>query len=264
MTRDSFTANEFENSDIFTHFSLEVLAYMFSLVRILFCTILAISITEAMAVETEVTVLMFQDQDSQNEPPYMTRMLLSKDHMRLDDDEDHGDFALFDRKDGAIYSVSHDEQRTLLITQQPVLAVPPKPLRHDIEEVDARGVPDIGGKTVARYYFFTNGKRCSEVYAVEGYYEDAVNALSAFSKTLAGQHAKAIDLVPGDVASDCDLANNIFAPDRHLSKGFPIRQKDFSGRSRQLVTIKENVKVDSSIFELPEGYQRFMPGRMPE
>ncbi|MCK5360827.1 MAG: hypothetical protein KAJ95_09385 [Gammaproteobacteria bacterium] len=237
---------------------------MSSLVRILFCTILAMTMSPAMAVEIEVTMLMFQDRDSQDEPAYMTRILLSKDYVRLDDGEDHGDFALFDRKDGAIYSVSHDEQRTLLITLQPVLVVAPKPLRHDIEVLDTEGVPDIGGQKVARYYFFTNGKRCSEVYAVEGYYEDAVNALSAFSKTLAGQHAKAIDFIPGDIASDCDLANNIFMPDRHLSKGFPIRQKDFSGRSRQLVTIKENVKVDSSIFELPEGYQRFMPGRMSE
>lgn len=237
---------------------------MFRFVRILFCTILAMSATKAMAAETEVTLLMFQDQDSQNEPPYMTRILLSKDYMRLDDGDDHGDFALFDRKDGAIYSVSHDEQRTLLITKQPVLVVPPKPLRHDIEELATKGVPDVGGEKVSRYYMFTNGTRCTEVYTVKGYYEDAVEALAAFSRTLAGQHAKAIEFIPADISSDCDLANNVFVPDRHLSKGFPIRQKDFSGRSRQLVTVKENVKMDSSIFELPEGYEKFMPGSMPQ
>ena len=113
--------------------------------------ILAMSVTAAMAVETEVTILMFQDQDSQNEPPYMTRVLLSKGYMRLDDGDDDGDFALFDRKDGAIYSISHDEKRTLLITLEPVLVVPPKPLRHEIEELDSKGVPDIGGQKVAKY-----------------------------------------------------------------------------------------------------------------
>lgn len=226
--------------------------------------ILAMSVTAAMAVETEVTILMFQDQDSQNEPPYMTRVLLSKGYMRLDDGDDDGDFALFDRKDGAIYSISHDEKRTLLITLQPVLVVPPKPLRHEIKELDSKGVPDIGGQKVAKYSLFTNGKLCSEIYAVEGYYEDAVKALSNFSKSLAGQHAKAIGFIPGDIASDCDMANNIFVPDRHLSKGFPVRQKDFSGRSRQLATIKEKVKVDSGIFELPEGYQKFLPERLEQ
>ena len=237
---------------------------MFRFVRILFCTILAMSAITAMAVETEVTLLMFQDQDSQVEAPYMTRILLSRDYMRLDDGDDHGDFALFDRKDGAIYSVSHDDQRTLLITLQPVLVAPPKPLRHDVEELDTKGVPDIGGQKVSRYYLFTNGTRCAEIYAVKGYYEDAANALAAFSKTLAGQHAKGVEFLPSGVGSDCDLANNIFVPDRHLSKGFPVRQKDFTGRSRHLVTVKENVKVDSSIFELPEGYERFMPGSMPQ
>ena len=237
---------------------------MFRFLMILFCTILAMSVTKAMAVETEVTLLMFQDQDSQDEAPYMTRILLSRDYMRLDDGDDHGDFALFDRKDGAIYSVSHDEQRTLLITLQPVLIVPPKPLRHDFEELDTTGVPDIGGKKVSRFYLFTNGTRCTEIYAVKDYYEDAVNAMAAFSKTLAGQHAKTIGFMPGDMNPDCDLANNVFVPDRHLSKGFPVRQKDFTGRSRQLVSVKENVKVDSSIFELPDGYERFMPGSLPQ
>ena len=212
---------------------------MFRFVRILFCTILAMSVTKAMAVETEVTQLMFQDQDLQDEAPYMTRILLSRDYMRLDDGDDHGDFALFDRKDGAIYSVSHDEQRTLLITLQPVLVAPPKPLRHDVEELDTKGVPDIGGEKVSRYYLFTNGSRCTEIYAVKGYYDDAVKAMAAFSKTLAGQHARAIEFMPDEVGSDCDLANNVFVPDRHLSMGFPVRQKDFTGRSRQLVSVKE-------------------------
>jgi hypothetical protein len=138
------------------------------------------SATKAMAVETEVTLLMFQDQDSQNEAPYMTRILLSKDYMRLDDGDDHGDFALFDRKDGAIYSVSHDDQRTLLITLQPVLVAPPKPFRHDVEELDTKGVPDIGGQKVSRYYLFTNGTRCTEIYAVKGYYEDAAHVVPRF------------------------------------------------------------------------------------
>lgn len=235
---------------------------MFRFVRILFCTILAMLVTKAMAVETEVTLLMFEDQDSLNEPAYMTRLLLTKDYLRMDDGEDHGDFALLDRSDGTVFSVSHEEQRTLVIPLQPVIAAPPKPLRHDIEELDAGGVPDVGGNKVSRYYMFTNGKRCMEVYAVTGFYDDAVNALTELSETLAGQHARGLELIPDEARSDCDLANNIFVPDRHLSKGFPIRQKDFSGRSRKLVTVKDDVKVDSSIFELPEGYERFMPGAL--
>lgn len=228
-------------------------------VRGILFTILALLLTKALAVETEVTVLMFSEQDSQTEPAYISRMLLSRDFLRLDDGDNHGDFALFDRKTGTIYSVNHEDQRTLVIPLQPVLAAPPKPLRHDIEELDA-GVPDVDGRKVSRYYMFTNGNRCMEVYAVPGYYDDATQALAAFARTLAGQHAKTIAAMPDLVNADCDMANNVFEPDRYLSKGFPVRQKDYAERTRSLVSVKEKVIIDSSVFELPEGYERFMPG----
>ena len=236
---------------------------MFRFVRILFCAALVIPVAPALAAETQATLLMFEDQDSQKQPAYMTRLLLTTDYLRMDDGEDHGDFALLDRKNGTIYSVSHEEQRTLVIPAQPVAISPPKKLRHDVEELDAGGVPDVGGNKVSRYYMFTNGTRCMEVYAVKGFYQDAVTALTEFYQTLAGQHAKTMEAIPDAVSSDCDIANNIFVPDRHLSMGFPIRQKDFSGRSRQLVTVKDDVKVDGSMFELPLGYQKFMPGGLP-
>ncbi|MEA1890840.1 MAG: hypothetical protein U9N50_13825 [Pseudomonadota bacterium] len=223
-------------------------------------TILALSLTKAYAVETEVTVLIFNNQDFQNEPGYISRILLTKDFLRMDDGEDHGDFALLDRKTGSIYSVSHEDQRTLIIPLQPVLVASPKPLRHDIEELDAGGAPDVDGKKVSRFYMFTNGTRCMEVYSVPGFYDDATHALAAFARTLAGQHAKTIAAIPDQVISDCDLANNIFEPDRYLSKGFPVRQKDYAGRTRSLVNVKEKVMIDSSMFDLPEGYERFMPG----
>ncbi len=233
---------------------------LFMFVRGIIFTILALSLTRALAVETEVTVLMFNEQDAQDEPSYISRMLLTSDFLRMDDGDDHGDFVLFDRKAGSIYSVSHENQRTLVIPLQPVLAVPPKPLRHDIEELDAGDAPDVDGRKVSRYYMFTNGARCMEVIAAPGYYDDVTDALAAFARTLAGQHAKTIDAMPDFKNSECDMANNIFEPDRYLSKGFPVRQKDYAGRSRSLVSVKEKVTIDSSMFELPEGYERFMPG----
>jgi hypothetical protein len=221
---------------------------------------LTLCLNPAVAAEAEVTVPVFSQKASENEAPYISRVLLSKDYLRMDDSDDHGDFALFDRKDGTIYSVSHEDQRTLVIPLQSVAVAMPKPLRHDVEQLDAGGVPDVGGKKVGRYYLFTNGTRCMEIYAAQGFLEDAVSALAAFSRTLAGQHAKTISLIPEQIGSDCDLANNVFQPDRYLAKGFPVRQTDFTGKSRSLVNVKENVVVDSAIFALPEGYERFMPG----
>ncbi len=232
----------------------------FIFVRGILFALLALPLTQALAAETEVTVLMFSEQDSQNESSYPSRMLINKDFLRLDDGDDHGDFVLFNRKTSAISSVSHEDQRTLVIPQQPVLVAPPRPLRHDIEELDAGGVPDVGGTKVSRYYMFTNGTRCMEVYAVPGFNDDATRALAAFARTLAGQHAKLVAVMPDSVSSDCDLANNVFKPDRYLSKGFPVRQKDYLGRSRALISAKEKGIIDSSVFDLPKGYERYMPG----
>jgi hypothetical protein len=54
---------------------------LFMIVRGIVFTLLALSLTEVFAVETKVTVLMFNDQDSQNEPAYISRILLNKDLM---------------------------------------------------------------------------------------------------------------------------------------------------------------------------------------
>jgi hypothetical protein len=214
----------------------------------------------AHAEEIKSTLLIFKDQDLPSEEPYITRMLLTDDYLRMDDGEDHGDFALFDRKAGAIYSVSHEDQRILVVPAQPVTVSPPRPLRNDIEEHDAKGAPAVGGNKVSRYYLFTNGARCMEIFAVQDYYSEVVSVLAEFSKTLAGQHARTIALMPDEIQNDCDMANNVFYPDRHLNKGFPIHQIDFSGRSRMLVDIDDDYKVGAGLFVLPEGYEKFMPG----
>lgn len=232
----------------------------FRFIKYFIVTLLSLSMTTALAVETDTMLLVFEDQDSQDESPYVSRMLLTKDYLRMDDGKDDGDFALYDRKTGTVYSVSHEDQRTLVISLQAVDSTPNKPLRHDFEKLDSSDLPTIDGRKVSRYYLFTNGRRCMEVYAVPGLYEDAVKAMAGFAKTLAGQHAKTMQFIPDDVSSDCDLANNIFVPDRYLSKGFPVRQIDYTGRRRSLVSVKEKVKFDSSMFDLPPDYQKFMPG----
>jgi hypothetical protein len=222
-----------------------------------------IPVLTAHAEEISTTVLEFRDQDMPTEEPYITRMIVNDDFLRLDDGDDHGDFALFDRKKKTIYSVTHDNQRILVIPPRDVSMAPPTPFRHDVEQVDAGDVPDIDGKKVSKYYLFTNGKRCMQVYAVPGYLENVSEALSGFLKTLAGQHAQTAALMPDDLRNECDLANNIFLPDRHLGKGFPVRTTDFTGRSRALVNVRENVQMGPAIFELPVGYQKFMPGGLP-
>lgn len=228
------------------------------IIPILFLTMLPAA--NALAEELDATLMLFREQEPLIPEPYDSRMLLTEDYLRMDDGIDEGDFALLDRNSDTIYSVSHDDRRILVVPRRAIEAVPPQPFRHDIEELEAGGVPDVDGKPVRRYYLFTNGTRCLEIYSVEGFLEDARQALAQFAEILAGEHARTLHLTPDEYRQGCDLANNVFEPARHLSKGFPVRQKDFTGRSRDLVTTRGGIKVDSSLFELPADYQRFMAG----
>jgi hypothetical protein len=214
----------------------------------------------SLAEEVAATLMLFREQEPAIPEPYDSRMLLTADYLRMDDGIDDGDFALLDRNSETIYSVSHDDRRILVVPRRAIEIAAPQPFRHDVEELDAGGVPDVDGKPVRRYYLFTNGMRCLEIYSVEGFLEDARQALAQFAEILAGEHARTVHLTPEEYRQNCDLANNVFVPARHLDKGFPVRQKDFTGRSRYLVTTQDGVKVDSSLFELPTDYQRFMPG----
>ena len=59
------------------------------------------------------SVLVWQEQEP-GIAPYPNRMLITADHLRSDDGEDDGDYLLFDRRAGILYTVSHD-RRTLLV-----------------------------------------------------------------------------------------------------------------------------------------------------
>ena len=111
------------------------------------------------------------------------------------------------------------------------------------------------------FHFFTNDDMCYEVYAVKGFLPDVVKALSSYAEVLAGQHELNLAGMPKDLQTACDLANNVYAPTRYLSEGFPLRQLDDQGRSRHLNEFRKNIKVKPELFVIPENYERIYPGK---
>lgn len=204
--------------------------------------------------------LYFTEQEAGAEPA-TTRMLITERHLRIDYGKDTGDFILFDRKVPAIYSVNYRDQTVLEIIPQTTTLAPPKTFVHEVRK-DPEAYPAIAGKAVKHYRLLTNGAECYDLFAADGLLPEAVTALREYHTTIAGEHASAMRRAPQEGRDACDLANFIFLPTRHLEFGFPVRQKDISGKVRQLVDYKLDQQFDSKLFTLPEGFRHFRASEM--
>ena len=71
----------------------------------------------------DMTVVRYVDQDP-GDPPYLTRILVTPDFMRMDSGEDDGDFVLLDRRQRKVINVMRDNQLAMVFTSG---TVPPKP-----------------------------------------------------------------------------------------------------------------------------------------
>ncbi len=208
----------------------------------------------ASAVPT-ATILKFSEQD-EGAAPYEARMVVTPKYLRMDNGSDAGGFVLLDRATNAVYSVSRMD-RTILVIRPTKIPLPrPTEFRQQVLK-DKGDFPAVVGKKVVHYTFFTNGRRCFDVYAAAGLLPDAVAALREYQLALAGQQAATEAKMPPSMRSVCDLANYVFRPARYLDYGFPVRQRDDAGTTRQLLDYKTAVPVASSLFVLPSGYRRY-------
>lgn len=191
--------------------------------------------------------------------PTRTRMIVTAQFLRIDDGGDRGDFLLYNRGERTIYNVSVSDSLILVIGPQAVGAAP-LALDHQIER-DGADTPDVGGKKVRHYRLLTNGETCYDLYAAEGLLPEVVTALREYRESLAGEHAEALSFTPAEMQTPCDLANNIYAPARHLAHGFPIRVDETNGRDRdrvrttELVDYQRGFAADDALFRLPD-YRR--------
>jgi len=202
----------------------------------------------------KVTALYFMEQERGTESS-RTRMLVTSDFLRIDDNADGNNFLLFNRRDGAIYTSTEATSRILVIKPKKVERAPPFPLNHRVER-DKTELPPVAGKKVTHYRLLTNDQLCYELSAAEGLLPQALQAMREYREALAGEQARSLDWTPKEMLSPCGIANNIFVPVRHLVHGFPIQIQEMTGRSRALVDYKIDFEVDRKLFELPSSYSR--------
>jgi len=214
------------------------------------------------AEELDSVMLLYQAQEP-GVGSYPSRILVTDRYVRMDDGADDGDYLIFDRKTRLISSVTHDDGTVFEIPPREVTQPEPMPLKIRSEAVALeKNAPRLDGKQPQHRQLYVNDKLCYSVVAVPGLMEDAVQALRDFRKVLAGEHAKTLPRIPADMQQPCDLALNTFHPIWQLQFGLPVQEWDGQGNRQVLMNYKQDFKVDSELFQLPEGYQHYNSDQM--
>lgn len=188
--------------------------------------------------------------------PYLNRILITPDFMRMDDGVDQSDFTLFDRNKKIIYSISHETRTTLVLREQVSDIKSPVELKLGEQQVDMIDAPAIEDRKPLHYRLLVNDQLCRETIVVPGLHAEALRALREFRQVLASVHKENVNKTPDDMQDPCFLADDIFWPNRSLKFGFPVNEWTPGGFSRSLIDYKYNVPVSEGVFEIPEGYLR--------
>lgn len=213
------------------------------------------------AQEQQATMVLYQVLEPGFEP-YSSRLIVTPSHLRMDDGDAASSFVLFDRKQNIIYSVTHSDRTVLEIHPLPLGVESPITLdKTHTRVVSEEPLPSIAGKTPQQHQLRVNGELCYELVAVEGLLPEVVVALTAFRAVLAGENARILTDVPADMQDPCDLALNTFAPGWPLQFGLPIQERDTQGKGQLLLDYSTDYPAEVGLFELPEGYQHYSPGR---
>lgn len=189
--------------------------------------------------------------------PYQSRVIVTDDFIRLDENNDGNDFVLVDRKKQIVYSVSNDNDAILVVNRQPVDMPASMDFKLSVDKKQDASAPQIDGKDVVHYVFKVNGEACNDAMIAEGLLMNTTQALSEYRHILAGQHASTLKTVPADVRNACDMASHIFYPDRHLQYGLPVQESDYSGYKRSLADFDDDWTANPKLFVLPAEFGRF-------
>jgi hypothetical protein len=185
----------------------------------------------------------YNEQDP-GDPPYLTRILVTPDFLRMDGGADEDDFVLLDRKARQLFNVMRGSNIAMRFSPG---ELPPRPTSWVVvNEVEP------GPQGTQRYLLQVNGQRCLEGIAARAAQPDAARAMSEVKSVLAATQYGVWLSSPPELQHDCDLANLVWEFERTLELGLPLLEQDFTGRRREL-EFEGRVPLRSELFLLPPG-----------
>ncbi len=187
--------------------------------------------------------LRYVDQDP-GDPPYLTRILVTPDFMRMDDGNDAGDFVLLDRRQQKVINVMHGNQLALVFTPG---TLPPLP-------AGWKPVLDVkpAARGTRRFSLTLKGVVCSEGVAALRAAPDAARAMAELKGVLAAMQYRVWKDSPSAIQHDCDLANLVWESGATLKLGLPLEEREFTGRSRQFES-ESKQPLKPELFRVPDG-----------
>lgn len=207
------------------------------------------------------TLVIFMEQEDGVEQ-YQTRMIVTKDFVRIDDGEGDKDFVLYDRHQKIVHSVNAGEKTVMAVHEKKLKEgqtfEPPFKLTHTVKEMPAmKDVPTINGEKAKHYQLITNDTICYNVISVKGLMPHVVKALTEFHAHMATDSFVTLKHMPADMHDACDMTATTFKPARQFEYGFPIQEWGKRKYIRSLVDYDINYKADPKLFVLPKDYNHY-------
>jgi hypothetical protein len=191
----------------------------------------------------DMIALRYVDQDP-GDPPYLTRILVTPDFMRMDGGEDDDDFVLLDRRQKKVINVMRDNHLALVFSPG---ALPPKP---------ADWKPQLDENAAAagtrRFRLSVKGVVCNEGVAARRAAPDAARAMAELKTILAATQYRVWKDSPRELQHDCDLANQVWESGATLTLGLPLEEREFTGRTRQFES-ETRQPLQPELFRVPDG-----------
>lgn len=193
--------------------------------------------------------------------PYLTRMSISDDFLRIDDvsEPQSSGYMLFDVRQKRIYSVSHADQSILVMDiheyEQPKLS---EHLR--VQDVPLKDAPTIDGKTVRSYRVELKtdsiSELCTSIQYVPNLLPKIGKVLSAWQQVLSANQVKILHRTPEQYRTPCMLSDQVYNRGEYYTRGLVIQEWHSNGKQRVLQHYQKQV-FDDSLFTLPDGYEQF-------
>jgi hypothetical protein len=195
------------------------------------------------AYAADMIELRYIDQDP-GDPPYLTRIFVTPDFMRMDTGDDDGDFILLDRRQRQVINVMRGNRLAMVFAPG---KLPPKPAGWK-SRLDAK--PPVRG--TQRFSLKVNGVVCSEGIAARAAAPDAARAMAELKSILAATQYRVWKDSPRDMQHDCDLANQVWESGTTLKLGLPLEAREFGGRTRQFESESKH-PLQPELFRVPDG-----------
>lgn len=222
--------------------------------------VLALFLLASCAKSTPHATILFMKERELGGPAFPTRVIVNRRYVRIDPDTGAGNYILFDRKEGVIYSVDASDRTILVIRSHPITLQKPATITNTVTIGKHKG--HFLGHTLVHYRLFTDGQQCYSIAAGKHLLPHVARALTAYADTLAGEQAVTAQNTPAGIETPCDLEDNVFDPGREYAYGFPVRMTDADQNQKVLVAVKRDVAVKAGLFVLPAHYVRYSPGEV--